>query len=77
MNTQQFSQAGQMIKLSCEYLFVRSIWIYVIMVSRTSFTVNPHPIFCLNVKEVPAWSRRHIWNLSESGMIWILNHLVR
>ena len=41
-NTQPFSQTGQMIELCCEYLSVRCIWLYVIIMSRTSFRVNPH-----------------------------------
>ena len=41
-NTQPFSQTGQMIELSCEYLSVRCIWSYVFIMSRSSFRVNPH-----------------------------------
>ena len=33
-----------MIELCCEYLSVRCIRLYVIMMSRTSFTLNPHSI---------------------------------
>ena len=40
MNTQRFSQTGQMIKLCCEYLSLRCIWLYVIITSHTSFRVN-------------------------------------
>ena len=58
-----------MIELCCEYLSVRCIWLYVIIMSRASFRVNPHPIVCLNVKELLAQSRRHIWNLSDSNEI--------
>ena len=77
MNTQPFSQTGQMIELCCEYLSVRCIWLYVIIMSRTSFRVNPHSIVCLNVKELLAWSRRHIWSLSDSNGIRTHTHLVR
>ena len=65
-----------MIELCCEYLSVRCIWQCVIMFC-TSFRVNPHSIICLNVKELLAESRRHIWSLSDSNMIRIHNHLVR
>ena len=33
--------------------------LYVIIISRTSFRVNPHSIVCLNFKELLAWSIRH------------------
>ena len=39
-NTQPFSQIGQMIELGCEYLSVRCIWLYVIIMSRKHFSVN-------------------------------------
>ena len=48
-----------------------------IVMSRTSFRVNPHSIVCLNVKELLARSRRHIWSLSDSNEIRTHNHLVR
>ena len=51
-------------------------WLHVIIISRTSFRVNPHSIVCLNVKELPAWSRCHIWNLSDYNRIQTHNHLV-
>ena len=34
--------------------------LYVAIMSRTSFRVNPHSIVCLNVKELLAQSRSHI-----------------
>ena len=43
--------------------------------SRTSFTVNLHSIVCLNVKELLARSRCHIWSLSDNNGIRIRNHL--
>ena len=43
-NTQPFSQIGQMIELGCEYLSVRCIWLYVIIMSRKHFRVNLDPI---------------------------------
>ena len=44
MNTQPFSQIGQMIGLYCEYLSVRCIWLYVLIMSGTYFRVNPHSV---------------------------------
>ena len=47
-------------------------------------TVNLHSIVSLNVKELLAWSRSHIWSLNDSNGIrthnllvrkWALNHL--
>ena len=58
------------VELCCEYLSVRCIWLYGVIMSRTSFRVNPHSIVSLNVKERLAWSRRHIWNISDSNGIW-------
>ena len=49
----------------------------VIIVSRTSIRVKPHSIVCLNVKELLAQSRYHIWSLSDSNVIRIQNYLVR
>ena len=43
-NTQQFSQTGQTIKLCCEYLPIRSIWRYVLIMWYTHFRVNLHSI---------------------------------
>ena len=76
MNTQPFSQTGQMIELCCEYLSVWCIWLYVIIVSHTSFRVNLHSIVCLNVKELLAQSQQHIWSLSDSSGIWMHNQIV-
>ena len=52
-------------------------WLYVIIMSRTRFRVNLHSIVCLNVKEHLAWSRRHIWNLSDCNGIRTHKHLIR
>ena len=51
-----------MIELYCEYLSVRWIWVYAIIMSCTSFRVNPHPIVCLNIKELLARNSGHIWS---------------
>ena len=40
MNTQPFSQTGQMIELCCEYLSSRCIWLYFTIMSRRRFRVN-------------------------------------
>ena len=52
---------------------------YVIIISRTGFRVNPNPhsIVCLNVKKLLAQSRRHIKSLSDSNTIRTHNHLAR
>ena len=44
-NTQAFGQTDKMIELNCEYLSVRWIWLYLLIMSRTRFRVNSHPIF--------------------------------
>ena len=52
------------------------IWLYVTIMSRTSFRVNLNSIVCLNVKELLAWSRCNIWSLSDSNGIQTHNHVV-
>ena len=52
-------------------------WLYVITVSSTRLKVNPHSIICLNVTELLARSRLHIWSLSDINEIRTPNHLVR
>ena len=66
-----------MIDLYYEYLSVWCIWLYVIMMSSTSFRVNTHSLVCPNVKELVARSKRSIWSLSDSNGIRTHNHLVR
>ena len=44
-NTQPFGQTGQMLELCSEYLSVRCIWLYILVMPRTLFRVNPHSIF--------------------------------
>ena len=65
-----------MIELCCEYLSLRCIWLYVIIMLSTSFRVNLHSIVCLNVKEFLAPNRHHIWGLSDSNEMRTHNHLV-
>ena len=52
-------------------------WLYVIIMSRTSFRVDLNSIVSLNVKQILARSRRHIWSLSDSNGIRTHNHLFR
>ena len=61
------------IKILQRYLYL----LRVIIMSRTSFRVNPHSVVCLNAKELLAWSRRYIWSLSDSNGIRTRNHLFR
>ena len=65
-----------MIELCCEYLSVQCISVYVVIMSHTSLRVNPHSIACLNVKELLALSRLHIWSLGDSNKIQNHNYLV-
>ena len=53
------------------------LFLYVIIISRTSFRVSLHSIVCLNVKKLLARSRRRIWGLSDSNGIRTHNQLVR
>ena len=46
-NTQPFGQTGQMLELCSEYFSVRCIWLYILVMPRTPFRVNPHSIFAL------------------------------
>ena len=75
-STQPFSQTGQMIKLFCEYVSVRCIWLKVIIMSRMSFRVNLQSVANLNVKEFIDRSRKEIWSLSGRNEFHIHNHLV-
>ena len=48
---------------------VYTMCLYVIIMSRTSFRLNLHSTVCLNVKQLIARSRRHIWSISNSDGI--------
>ena len=50
LNTQPFSQSGQMIELCCEYLSVQCIELNVLVMSCTRFRVNSHSIVALMSK---------------------------
>ena len=65
-----------MIELRCDDLSALFIWLYLITMSRTRFRVNPHSIVCLNVNELLAKCRRHIWSLIDINGIRIHNYLV-
>ena len=39
-----FSQFEQMIELFCEYLSLQCIWLYILVMSRTLFSMNPNSI---------------------------------
>ena len=43
-NTQSFDRTRQIIELCSEYLSVWCIWQYVLAISRTRITVNPHSL---------------------------------
>ena len=45
------------------------IVVLIIIMLSASFRVNPHSIVCMNIKELLAQSRRHIWSLSDSNGI--------
>ena len=49
-------------------------WLYVFITSSTRFSVNPLYL-CLNVKELLARNRRHIWSLSDWNGIRTHNDL--
>ena len=66
-----------MIELRCDDLSALFIWLYLITMSRTRFRVNPHSIVCLNVNELLAPCRRHIWSLIDINGIRTHNYLVR
>ena len=45
INTQPFGQTDQIIELKCGYISLRWIWLYILVISRSRFRVNPHSIF--------------------------------
>ena len=65
-----------MIELCCEYLSVRCIWLYGLIMSRTPFQSESTLYSCLNVKELLARSRREIWRLCDCNWTRTRNHLV-
>ena len=64
-----------MIELCCEYLSVRWIWMYVIIMSRTIFRVNlPSKIAWMSGNSL--LEIHNIWSLNDTNRIQIHNHLV-
>ena len=67
-----------MIELCCEYLSVRCIWLYVFIMSRTRFRVNPYSIVAwMKYEAYQIWSLMHIhlsfirnMRLSTTPYIW-------
>ena len=66
-----------MIEICWEYLSLWCLWLYVIIMSRTSLGVNQCSRVLLNVKEYLAWRTRFTWRLSESKEIQTQKHLIR
>ena len=63
-NNEPFMHTGQMTELCSEFISVRSVWLYVLVLSRMCFRVNRHSIVarmsrnpCLK----QAWSLRFNW----------------
>ena len=55
-NTQPLRQTHQMIELNCEEISVWSIWLYVIIMSRTHFRMYPQSVFgCMSRT---SWSKQ-------------------
>ena len=65
-----------MIEMCSEYLSVRCIWLYLLVMSRTRFQSESTLYSCLNVKELLARSRHEIWRWSECNWTRTQNHLV-
>ena len=85
-NTEPFGETDQMIELSYEYLSLGCIGLYVLLMSRTRFRVNPHSIFVRISKYPFAQNRRNIWSLSDFNGTqtnislvrkWTLNSLLK
>ena len=66
-----------MIEQCCEYLSVRCIVIVCFYHVTYEFESESTLYSCLNVKELLARSRRHIWRLSDCNGTQTNNHLVR
>ena len=70
-----------MIELCCEYLSVRCIWMYALVMSRTRFRVNPYSIVSWmsrnTLLETVARNRRDIWSSSDCNWTRTQNQLIR
>ena len=63
--THHWYSSSRYLRIKNNLSFISSL--YVIIMSRTSFRVNRHSIVSLNLKELLAHNRRHIWSYS----IWL------
>ena len=72
----KFSWTSLMMEHFCEYLSVQGILMYVIIMSCTSFRVNPNSLVFGNVIQLLARSRRYISKLRDSNEIGTDNILV-
>ena len=59
-----------------KYLSVRCIWMYLLLMSRTRFRVNPHSVVPGMSKKILARNNRDLWRLSDCSDIQSHNHLV-
>ena len=66
-----------MIGLCCEYLSVRFIWLYVVIMSRTRFRVHPHPIVARMSRNsfLETGAKSEVW--TDCNGTWTHNYLVR
>ena len=71
-----------MIELYCEYFSVQWIWLYVLFISITRFSVNAHPIVAwissnslLDIQSLSDCNRTQTHNHLDGK--WKLNHLVK
>ena len=55
-----YGKYSSICNIKTKYRGISNLSLYVIIMSRKSFRVNPHSIVCLDVKELFARSRCHI-----------------
>ena len=73
-NTQSISQSNQMIGLCCDYLSVRFIWMYILIMY--AFQSKSTPYSCLSEKEVLSQNRCNIWSWNDCNSTRTHNQLV-
>ena len=66
-----------MIELCCVYFSKQCIWLYVHIMSRTCFRVNPHSRVAWMTRNSLLKNMYDIWSLSDCNGTRIQNHLVR
>ena len=66
-----------MIELIFEYLFVLCIWLFLLIMSRTRFRVNPQSVFAKISRHSFAHNRCDIWILSGCNETRTHNRFVR